>query len=161
MSTPVLESIALALVDLINGITTANGYHYDLTAVRPTTSTITDNHLADLNVIVSQGDPGNDELCDDEITWGQPFYLAAVVFEDAEVLDFKINKIRSDIEKAIGLANDAAVAGKRLTGLADDLRLNPPMHVDYGTDSGALIPGIIVSVTVDYTVKANDPYTVA
>ena len=157
MSTPVIESIALALADIVNAITTANGYNYTLNAERPTTLTLTEDLIKDKNVIISQGDPSEDEPCDYDRTWMQPFYLTAIVYEESgTAIDTKINQIRSDIEKAIAIENVNHVKGKRLDGLADYLNINAPIHLDFDQCTGIVVP-----VTVTYTVTIDDPYSVA
>lgn len=157
MSTPVIESIAQYLVTVVDGITTAAGYNYTLTAVRPRCLTLDQDLAQDKNVIITQGDPVQPEIVQGNIRqWEQPFYLAAIVYEDAsEAVDTKINKIRSDIEKAIGVANATHVAGKRANGKADYIQLNEPRYLEYDQ-----FTGILVAVTVGYSVAANDPYTV-
>ena len=157
MSVPVIEHIAVYLNSLVNGITVANGYNYDLVAVRPTTRALTADNLDDKNVVITQGDPAEDAVVAGNIReWEQPFFLRAIVYEDSEIIDTKINKIRSDIEKALGVENASHTAGKRLDGKAEYLDINKPFYLEYEE-----LPGVVVPVTVGYSVEADDPYSVA
>ena len=156
MSTPVVESIAQYLVDLVANITVANGYNYDLNPERPTCLSMTDALLQDLNVIITQGEPAEPEILSNNIrAWEQPFYLAAIVYEDSEVVDTKINKIRSDLEKALGIAATALDGdAKCCDGKADRIRINRPQFLEYEQ-----FTGVVVVITVGYSVAANVPYS--
>jgi hypothetical protein len=162
MSTPVIEHIALYLNSLVNGITVANGYNYDLTAVRPKCLSLNKEDAKDKSVIIQQGDTAEDELIrgaspePDIREWKQPFCLVAIVYEDAsEPVDAKMNKIRSDIEKAIGVENRDHPEGERCGGYAGYLNVNKPDYLEYDQ-----FTGVVVNVTVEYRVAADDPYTV-
>ena len=158
MSLPVLESIALYMLTVIDGITVANGYNYDLTAVRPKCLEMNRALAKDKNVIICQADPPKDnDPAQGSQHWDQPFHLNAIVFEDAiEAVDTKLNKIRSDIEKAIGKEEKAPDAnGKRCDGYAESLTIQKPIYLEYENYTG-----IVVIVTVGYSVAEDDPYTV-
>ena len=175
MSTPVVEKIALYLLTVIDGITVANGYNYDLHAIRPKVLVLDQDLLKDCNVILTQGTAGEPELVrgsgdpgDEWIhQWQQPFGLHALVFSlasDTVGIETKLNQIRSDIEKEFGVANlvtsDVAIlpgetVKKRANGKADSIDLASSERKE--AEGFTLM---VTGVTVEYSVKANDPYTV-
>ena len=166
MSTPVLESIAVYMLTVIDGITVANGYNYDLVGIRPTVLEYDRDLIKDKNVVMTQGSAGKVEVVvgsgapgDEWIhQWAQPFYFHAIVFKmasDVVGIETKLNQIRSDIEKAFGVANLAEVAGKRANGKADAIDILSSKRTEH--DGFTLM---VTGVTVEYAVKANDPYTV-
>ena len=159
MSTPVIEHIAQYMVTLVDGITVANGYNYDLTAVRPKVLEMNADLAKPNNVIISQGNPPkHPEPFQGSRHWDQPFLFRAIVYEDAvEIIDAKLNKIRSDIEKAIGKEETTPDAdGKRCGGYAESLTILKPLYLNYED-----FTGILVEVIVGYSVAEDDPYTVA
>jgi hypothetical protein len=168
MSTPVIEKIALYLLTVIDSITVANGYNYDLHAIRPKVLVLDQDLLKDKNVILTQGTAGEPELVkgsgdpgDEWIhQWQQPFGLHALVFSlasDTVGIETKLNQIRSDIEKAIGVADLVQDADeKRANGQADSIELKLSQRDEYEQGFTGMVTGVIVG----YCVKANDPYTV-
>jgi hypothetical protein len=167
MSTPVVEKIALYLLTVIDGITVANGYNYDLVAIRPKVLDLDSDLAKDKNVIMTQGTAGEVELVkgsgepgDEWIhQWQQPFEFHAIVYSlasDGVDIETKLNQIRSDVEKAIGVADLVQDANKkRAGGQADSIELNSSTRDEYEG-----FTGMRTGVIVGYSVKANDPYTV-
>ena len=175
MSTPVIEHIAVYMLSVIDGITVKNGYNYDLVGVRPTVLEINQDLIKDKNVLMTQDSAGKVEVVrgsgavgDEWIhQWAQPFYFHAMVFKmasDVVEIETKLNQIRSDIEKAFGVANlitsDVAVmpgetVPKRANGKADGIEVLSSERREY---KGFTL--MVTGVTVEYSVKANDPYTV-
>ena len=175
MSLPVIEHIAVYMLSVIDGITVANGYNYDLVGIRPAVLELSQDQIKDKNVIMTQDSAGEVEIVagsgvagDEWIhQWAQPFYFHAMVFKmAADVVDIetKLNQVRSDIEKAFGVANlitsDVVVVGgdtvpKLANGKADAIDIMASYREER---KGFTL--MVTGVTVEYSVKANDPYTV-
>jgi len=167
MSTPVVERIAVYLLSVIDGITVVNGYNYDLVGIRPTVLEMNTDLIKDKNVIMTQPSAGKPEIvrgsavAGDEWMhqWDQPFEFHALVFHlasDAVGIETKLNQIRSDVEKAFGVANLVTDDdGLRAGGYAESILVTSSTRDEY---TG--FTGLKTIVTVGYSVKANDPYTV-
>jgi len=100
MSTPIVEQIAVKLVALVNGITTANGYNYTLSAVRPKRIHLEGDINTDRAVIIEQENAGILQDTNTSIVWRQGFTLQALVIDSDEAtdpIDTRLNKIRSDM----------------------------------------------------------------
>lgn len=159
MSTPVIESIAEDIRSTIAGVTVANGYNQDLTAVRPTSLEWRDGRSQkDGTVIIVQQDPEeNEELSSAGNAglkaWDQPYALVAyVIASEASLpaIDTRINQVRSDLEKAL-------TVDRTRGGRAIDTIVRAPEHFDQGPGA----TGIIVVIDVLYRTPENDPYTQA
>jgi len=158
VSVPVIEHIAVYLNSLVNSITVANGYNYDLVAVRPRCLSPDEDLEKDKHVIISQGDAKRDpDPAQGACTWNQPFFLHAIAYEDTvESIDTKLNKIRCDIEKAIGVENAGRVNGKRCNGYAESIKIAEHIYLLHEQSAG-----IVVRIVIGYSVAEGDPYTVA
>ena len=151
--TPIIEQIALKLETLVNAITVANGYNYDLLAVRPKRLFLEGDLYDDLNVVIEQAECKLMEESDEILIWSQEFSLQAICIDSdtaTESIDTKRNKIRSDIEKKLmtdenwlldGLAEGIIFAGAE------------PFYLENK------IYGISVNINVIYKVNTNDPYS--
>ena len=153
MATPIVESIALKLVDYVNAITTANGFNQDLTAVRPKRLHLEGDINDDNTVIIEQESAEVVDYTDTTITWRQGFTLQAIVIDSdsaTDALDTRLNKIRSDIEKKL-----CASASWRLDGIADGIIFRATEKFI----SDPQVAGIAVNIDVVYTTDYDDPYT--
>lgn len=153
MSLPIVEQIAVKLVEAVNAITTANGFNYDLTAVRPKRLHLESDLNDDLSVIIEQEDPVKESQTESTITWRQAFTLQAIAIDSddsTEAIDTKLNKIRADIEKH--LLNDTY---NTCGGLAEGIMLRAPERFVIPP----AISGVAVNIDVWYTTEYADPYT--
>ena len=152
MSTPLVESSAVKLEEAINAITEANGFNYDLTAVRPKRIHLEGDINTDKTVIIEQESAIKHQQTSDTITWRQGFTLQALVIDsdtETEAIDTRLNKIRADIEKQ--LTSSSYIT---LGGLAEGILLKDPEK--FLTDE---LSGIAVNIDVVYTTEYDDPYT--
>lgn len=151
MSIPVVESIGTFLENAIKEITVANGYNYDLTATRSKRFFLEDEVLDDLKVYILQGksDSKGDVLSETSPRIVRQEYLIwAICLQSdnaGEVIDTKINKVKSDIQKK--LCEDYICGG--YAKMLDILSVEP-------TDTPET--GILITVEVMYAVQWNDPY---
>lgn len=154
MADPIIEQIADKIKDLINEITTGNGFTYTLTAVRPKRLHLEGDINKDLSVIIEQdAEPELITYTNDKIKWRQPFALQAIVLDadDASTaIDTKLNYIRSDIEKKIFNSSNLT-----LDGLAE--RVLPYAVTKFIAAPNA--SGIAVIIDVVYFTDFDDPYT--
>lgn len=153
MATPIVESIALKLVEYINAITTSNGFNQDLTAVRPKRIHLEGDLNDDNTVLIEQESAEVIDYTDSTITWRQGFTLQAIVIDSdnaTDALDTRLNKIRSDIEKKL-----CASASLRLGGLAEGILFKATEKFI----SDSRVAGIAVNIDVVYTTDFDDPYT--
>ena len=157
MAEPIVEHIAANIATAVNGITVAAGYHYGLTAVRPTHLGFEDDEQPeDLTVLIVQEDPEEDpENASDGNSamkaWVQPFALGAFVIESdssTDPIDTRINRVRADIEKALMVDYSRG-------GYAIDTRIRGSAR--FGETSAQ--SGIAIYVDVLYRTRINDPYT--
>ncbi len=153
MATPIVESIALKLVEYINAITIAAGFNQNLTAARPKRIHLESDLNDDNTVIVEQE---NAELLDQTettITWRQGFTLQALVIDSdsaTDALDTRLNKVRSDIEKKL-----CEEANRRLGGIAEGVLFRSTEKFI----SDPKVAGIAVNIDVIYTTDYDDPYS--
>ena len=154
MSTPIVETIATKLEDLVNAITVANGFNQDLTAVRPKRLHLEGDINTDLTVIIEQEDAEvQEQTAVDKIMWRQGFTLQALVIDSDDAttaLDTRLNQVRSDIEKKLMESSNW-----KLDGLAEDIwfRSTEKFIAD------PQVAGIAVNIDVIYMVDLDDPYT--
>lgn len=153
MSEPIIEQIAVKLETLINAITVANGYNYDLSVVRPKRLFLEGDLYDDLNVVIEQGNCGSMAESNEIMIWSQEFSLQAICIDSdtaTEPIDTKRNKIRSDIEKKL-MTDDNWL----LNGLADGIILAgaEPFYLENR------IYGISVNINVIYKTNTDNPYS--
>lgn len=161
MSEPIVEQIALWLVDALTDITIGNGYQQTLTVSRPGELFDDSDTLADLSTIVAIEDP---ESVGPRTTagrrWRQPFTIATFLLGAAGTAlstDTRINRVRSDIEKVLGTEQaTAAGPGSICNSLADDIQINAPQIL---TDPETQAVLLISNVSILYGVSAASPYT--
>ena len=119
MSEPIVEQIAQWVVNAVGEVTTANGYWYDLTVYRPDDEGLDEHEIGDLDTIVVLDDPEAAEPISTPTWryWVQPFGVL-VYFAGrggtAISTDKRINRVRSDIEKRIGVEVRVVQLGLRL-----------------------------------------------
>lgn len=155
MSTPIIEQIAVKLEEAINAITQANGFNYDLTAVRPKRIHLEGDINTDGTVIIEQESAAREQMTGDTITWLQAFTLQALVIDSdttTEAIDTRLNKIRADIEKQL-----TSSTYQTCGGLAEGLLLKAPEKFI----ADPQMSGIAVNFDVLYTTSYDDPYTQA
>jgi len=151
VATPVVENIGAFLESAINDITVENGFNYDLTATRSKRFFLEDETLDDLKVYILQGksDSKGDVLS--EISpriVRQEYLIWAICLQSdtaEEVIDTKINKVKSDIQKK--LCEDPYCGG--YAKMLDVLSCEP-------TDTPET--GILITVEVLYSVQWNNSY---
>lgn len=153
MSTPIVETIAEKLVELINSIKQANGFNYDLTAIRPKRIHLEGDINTDRTVIIEQEAAEIMAESSDVIIWRQGFTLQALIIDSDEVadaIDTRLNKVRSDIEKQLMQSENW-----KLSGYSDGIffRSTEKFIAD------PQLAGIAVNIDVVYTVKTDDPYS--
>ncbi len=152
MSTPLIETIAVAMQTALTAITTANGYNYDVTeVVRPTRAGITPKNGT---CVLEQGDKRHAEdaaLKTDE--WIVPFYITLYIRPSdtsTVALDTLGNVWGADVEKALGINPQFA------TAVLDSWTSE---HAFIESPDGAL-DGIQVEYLVNFGTAYRDPYTV-
>lgn len=153
MADPIVEQIALKLVELVNEITIANGFNQDLTAVRPKRIHLEGDLNTDNAVIIEQESAEVIDYTLERIQWRQGFTLQALVIDsdtETDPIDTRLNKVRSDIEKKL-----SATANLRLGGLAEGMQFRSTEKFI----SDPQIAGIAVNIDVIYTTDYDDPYT--
>ena len=153
MSTPIIEQIAVKIVEAVDAITVANGFNQDLTAVRPKRIHLESDLNADNTVIIEQESAERHSMTTEEITWLQAFTLQAIVIDSDtadEAIDTRLNKVRADIEKQL-----TGATYREMGGLADGVLLKAPEKFI----AGPAISGIAVNIDVMYTTDYADPYT--
>lgn len=153
MATPIVETIAVNLAALIDGITEEAGYNFTLTTIRPKRIHLEGDVNTDRAVIVEAGDVEVVEQADTKLLWRQEFFLQAIIYDSddaTEAIDTRLNKVRSDIEKKLMTADNY-----KLGGYADGLMIK-------GAEKFIAEPrisGISVNVDVLYAVDIDDPYS--
>jgi len=155
MSLPLVEQIAVKLVEAVNAITVAAGFNYDLTAVRPKRIHLEGDINTDRTVIIEQESAVKEQQTGDTITWRQPFTLQALVIDsdtETDAIDTRLNKIRADIEKQL-----TSAAYRECGGLAEGILLKAPEKFI----ADPQVSGIAVNIDVQYTTEYDDPYTQA
>ena len=104
MSTPVVENIALALFDLIDAITVANGFNQDLSAHRPKRIFMDDDLNTDKNAFLLQGE-GRVVVDASEVAhWVEGFVIQVLVIDSDDsttAIDSRMNQISADIQKQL------------------------------------------------------------
>jgi hypothetical protein len=155
MSNPIVEQIAVKLEEAINAITEANGFNYDLTAVRPKRIHLEGDLNTDRTVIIEQESAALHQRTGQTISWLQAFTLQALVIDSdttTEAIDTRLNKIRADIEKQL-----TSSSYQTCGGLAEGILLKAPEKFI----AEPRLSGIAVNIDVLYTTDCDDPYTQA
>ncbi len=151
MSIPVVENIGAFLETAIGEITVANDFNFDLTATRTKRFFLEDEVLDDLTAYILQGksdSKGNVLSKTAPRIVRQEWLIWTVVLQSdsaKEVIDTKLNKVKSDISKK--LCEDHTCGG--YSKMLDILSVEP-------TDTPET--GILVTMEVIYSVAWNDPY---
>ena len=151
MSTPIVETIAGKLVDLVNAITTANGFNQDLTAVRPKRLHLETDINKDLTVIIEQEDADIEADSTTHIIWRQGFTLQALVIDsddETDPIDTRLNMVRSDIEKKLMESDNW-----KLDGLGRVMLKSAEKFI-----ADPQVAGIAINIDVLYVVDSADPY---
>lgn len=151
MSIPIIEHIAENIKKAIEGITEANGFNQDLTAIRPKRNDFADVSPDDLTILIVQADETEGESAVGTKEWIQAFIIMALVIDSdraTDSIDTRINKVRADVEKK--LKEDSYRGGHALD---TDIDASIPF------DDGEGFTGIAIRVLVTYRVQYDDPYT--
>jgi len=152
MSTPVVETIAVKIAALVDGVTVAAGYNQTLTAVRPKRIHLEGDINTDGTVIVEAEDAVIEQDSNTHIIWRQGFALQALVIDSDDAtaaLDTRLNQVRSDIEKKL-MAGD----NWQLDGLGEILLKSAIKFI-----ADPEVAGIAVNIDVLYEVNKADPYS--
>ncbi|MCE5185078.1 MAG: hypothetical protein LLF76_03015 [Planctomycetaceae bacterium] len=145
------EQIAEYLKDRVNEITIANGFHQNLTAIRPKNNEFSDVVPANGVVVIWQADEEAGEPTYGADGWMQPFILMGIVLgadEATQSLDTLLNHVKWDIRKKLA-------ADRKCGGLVSGMNLNLPSRK---FDDGKGFTGIAVPVMVQYGTAAGNPY---
>lgn len=155
---PVVERIALELVERLETISPDAGYNYAPARVlRPKREGYSPEHLL---IVLDQGDPTIQQEVEGNpfrYEWVQPFHLGLFVKptdDDTEPIAAVVNKFRSDVEKAICTPAN----WENFDGLAIDAHWSSPAR--FTTDDGSY-DGILLQLDITYRVAPGDPATVA
>jgi len=153
MSVPIIEQIAVKIVDYVKEITVANGFNETLTAIRPKRLHLeSDTNRDKLVVIQQEEEAAVEEESTSTIIWLQPFAIQAIVLDSDDAtdpIDTRLNIIRSDIEKKL-MSDDC----RELEGMGTIFLDGATKFLDDAANSG-----ISVDVIVRYEVLTNDPCT--
>lgn len=153
MSTPIVETIAVKLVALIDAITTGNGFNQTLVAVRPKRIHLEGDLNADNTVIIEQEDGRVATDANETTVWLQGFTLQALAIDSdaaTDPIDTRLNKIAADIIKKLFTGENSS-----LDGLADGILLK-------GTERFIADPqlaGIAVNIDVLFPFDTANPYS--
>lgn len=150
---PLSERIARNLIETVKGIRKSAGYHNDVAAVERRKQF--GRHSGDRVVVMYQGDPeraqeGETTTNDSNIIWLHPFAFDCYVVEQegADPVDYRINTIRADVEKAV------MVDPHRDNLAIDTIPGDPQIFTD---EDGGQIAGVMVNVVVKYRTRLDDP----
>jgi len=152
MSTPIVETIAVKIAALVDGVTVAAGYNQTLTAVRPKRIHLESDINTDLSVIIEAEDAVIEQDSNTHIIWRQGFALQALVIDSDEAttaLDTRLNQVRSDIEKILMLGDNW-----KLDGYGEILLKSAERFI-----SEPAVAGISVNIDVLYQVNKADSYS--
>lgn len=155
MSAPLVEQIALALVEMIDDITIANGFNQDLAAVRPKRLHLEGDINTDNTVIIEQENSTLVDQTAETITWRQQFTLQALVIDSdtaTDPIDTRLNTVRSDIEKQL-----TSITNRTCGGLAEGILFRDSEKFI----SDPQMAGIAVNIDVIYTTAYDDPYVMS
>ena len=161
MAEPIVEQIASWMETALASITEANGYQQDLAVVRPEDPWDEATAVGDLTTILGQDDPERlDPRSTAGIRWRQPFLIVTFFAGRGGTglsLDTRLNRVRADIEKRLGVELAKGHGPNKLcSSLADDMEILPPT---VGVDPDAKLTVLLCAVAVTYRVSATDPYS--
>ncbi|HOK96844.1 MAG TPA: hypothetical protein PK052_06835 [Anaerohalosphaeraceae bacterium] len=149
---PIIEQIAEDIKATVAGITIANGYHQDLTPIRPRRNDFADVCPSDGIVLIWQEDDDPSETAPPMAEeFFQEFMLIALVIDSdaaTDSIDTRLNRVKSDLRKA--LQEDVTRSG---------LAINTVPGPSRKFDDGSGFSGIAVTFVVHYRTQYNDPYT--
>ena len=152
MAEPVVEIIAAEIAAKIAEVTTDNGFHQILVAVRDKRVAYRDQAPVEYTVLLVQEDEEEwGEQPNTTKAWEQPFALQAIVLDndsDTTAIDIKRNRVRADLQKK--LMEDPTRGGN-----ANDTIVKPSVLFNDGKG----FSGIQVNIVVNYRTKITDPYT--
>ena len=152
MAEPVVELIAVDIAAKIALVTTANGFHQDLVAVRDKRVAYRDQAPVENTVLLVQEDEDDwGEQPNTTRAWEQPFALQAIVLDsdsDSTAIDIKRNRVRADLQKKL-------MEDPTRDGNANDTIMMPSTLFNDGEG----FSGIQVNILVRYRTKITDPYT--
>ena len=152
MSTPIIETIAVKIAALVDGVTVAAGYNQTLTAVRPKRIHLESDINTDLSVIIEAEDAVIEQDSNTHIIWRQGFALQALVIDSDEAtaaVDTRLNQVRSDIEKILMDGDNW-----QLDGYGEILLKSAERFI-----ADPAVAGIAVNIDVLYQVNKADPYS--
>ena len=152
MSTPIIETIAVKIAAMVDGVTVAAGYNQTLTAVRPKRIHLESDINTDLSVIIEAEDAVIEQDSNTHIIWRQGFALQALVIDSDEAtaaLDTRLNQVRSDIEKILMDGDNW-----KLDGYGEILLKSAERFI-----AEPQVAGISVNIDVLYMVNKADPYS--
>lgn len=153
MANAIIEIIAQNIETSINAITQSNGFHEDLTAIRPKIIDFDKVTPIDRIVLIVQETQDKAEAQPiGSIEWLEPFAIVAFVINSEtseEAIDIRRNRIRADIQKK--LAEDIQRGGYAINTIFGGSNF---------FDDGEGFSGVMLEVIVHYRVKEDDPYTI-
>lgn len=150
MSTPTIENIGDNICDDVNLITTAAGFNYTLTCIRPTFAQYRKPALAHFKSYLLQDniDPSAAPLYSARKKAEFTLSIPVVLSNDSTTLrDTICNAIAADVEKK--LLADRTRGGYAVNTFIDG--------VAYEDQNDVLF--IVIKISVDYMHKYGDPYT--
>lgn len=162
MTLPVLERIAVELVERLEEITTANGYSLTVAGVlRPSRLAWESSAYKNKTLVVMQGENIRVEELDcfgnpGSLAWQVTFNVHCVARQDdsdSDSFNTLPNELDSCVRKAVADANN----WHQFSGLAVNAEFGTTTHTvpAEGEASGAVVPIIIT-----YKVSETDPYEV-
>lgn len=157
MSEPIVERIAEWLVGAVAEITEANGYHQDLAVVRPGDLEAADTAVADLTTVVGLEDAEvGSRATREHRNWVQPFGIITFFVGTGGTdlsIDKRINRVRADIERRMGVEIAGYRGAKTLcNNLADAIEIRPPqIWLDEESQATVLLCRVAIGYHVDYT----------
>ncbi len=163
MSDPIVEQINQWLVSALAEISTANGYQQDLKVRRIGDLREADESIADLTTIVGLDDPERlGPRTRAGVRWAQVFGIATYIIGRGGTAlseDRRINIVRSDIEKRLGveIANEAG-PGSICGGLADRIEIREPKIAPDKDEQTSIL---YCFIAISYRTSATDPYSQA
>lgn len=156
MAEPVIEQIADALQTLLEGITTANGYTRNVSAVHRQSRFYAATVAVDNEIVMWQTRRERDDPVEGNpprLNWDQRFELFAVCRpsdQSQTPQDMILNRFVADIEKR--LATDQTFGGKAQQSWVESV-------ASIEDEEGKCIGGV-VTLLVQYRVPENDPTAV-
>ncbi len=157
MSEPIAEQIATWLVGAMGEITVANGYQQDLCVARPGDLENVDTSIADLTTIIGLEDPEHgSEPTQEHRNWVQPFGVITYFVDQGGTelsIDKRINRVRADIERRLGVEIETYRGAKSLCNhLADWIEIRAPeIWIDAENQATVLLCRPAIRYHVDFT----------